>query len=133
MCFTRGEGNGVACFQIARMAVDLHACNALKHDKQFVHVGVRVGGEDFARGDDDACDLGERGQVIFAEPDLLLRRGIVTDRLFRRAIDAAEMHTGGQDERLRDHETKRPKDREISRLPSGANRNEVEISGGSQG
>ena len=114
MCFTRDEGNGVARFQIVSFAVDNHAGGAFEDDEQFVHVGVRVGGEDFAWGDDDARDLGERGQVAFAEPDLLLRRRIVTDRFFRRAIDAAEMHRGGQDKRLRDQETKRPRDQQTA-------------------
>ena len=51
---------------------------------------MRVGGEDFTRKDNDARDLGERRQVTFAEPDLFFRRGIVTDRLFGRVVDAAE-------------------------------------------
>ena len=90
MCFTRGEGNGVARFQIVSFAVDNHAGGAFEDDEQFVHVGVRVGGEDFAWRNNDARNLGERRQFAFAEPDLFFRRGIVTDRLFERHVDAAE-------------------------------------------
>ena len=96
VCFAGGEGNSIPCFQIVRTAVDDHACGAFEDDEQFVHVGVRVGGEDFARRDHDARDLGEWRQFAFAEPYLFLCRWIVTNRLFRRAVDAAEMHRGGR-------------------------------------
>lgn len=96
MVFSGGEGDGIAGFQIVRMAVDGHACSAFKDNEQFMHVGMGVGGEDFARRDHDARDLGERRQVAFAEPDLFLRGRIVTNRLFRCAVDAAEMHRGGR-------------------------------------
>lgn len=102
MGFAGREGDGVTRFQIVSFAIDSHACSAFEHDEQLVHVGMGVGGEDFARGDNNPCDLGERGQVTLVEPDLFLRRGIVTDRFFGCAVDAAEMHRGGQDERLRD-------------------------------
>ncbi len=114
MGFAGGERYGVAGVQTVRMIVDDHACSAFEDYEQFVHVGVCMGGEDFARRDNDACDLGERREVAFAEPDLFLCRGIVTDRLFRRAVDAAEMHKGWQDERLRDQETKRPRDQQTA-------------------
>lgn len=92
MGFAGGEGDGVAGVQVVGFAVHSHVRGAFEDDEQFVHVGVRMGGEDFARRDHDAGDLGKRGQVTFAEPDLLLRRRIVTDRLFRRAVDAADCH-----------------------------------------
>jgi hypothetical protein len=94
--FGGGEGDGIAGFQIMRVAVDHHARGAFEDEEQFMHVGMRVGGQDFARRNNDARDLGERRQVAFAEPDLLLHRRIVTDRFFRRAVDAAEMHRGGR-------------------------------------
>jgi len=111
--FSRSERDGVAGVQVVGLAVHDHACSALEDDEQFVHVGMRVGGENFARRDNDARDLGEWRQLAFAEPDLFLRRRIVTDRFFGCAVDAAEMHKGWQDERLRDQEAKRSKDREI--------------------
>ena len=74
------------------MAVDNHSRGAFEDEEQFMHVGMRVGGQDFARRNNDACDLGERRQVAFAESDLLLRRRIVTDRFFRRAVDGIKFH-----------------------------------------
>ena len=87
------------------MAVDNHSRGAFEDEEQFMHVGMRVGGQDFARRNNDARDLCERRQVAFAEPDLFLRGRIVTNRFFGCVVDAAEMHGGGEDERLRDERT----------------------------
>ena len=90
MSFARGEGDGGAFGQIVRDSVNNHAGGAFEDDEQLVHVGMRVGDEDFARGDDDAGNLGEGRKFAFAEPDALLRCRIVTDWLFGSAVDAAE-------------------------------------------
>jgi len=112
--FAGGEGDGVAGVQLMGNAVDSHARGAFENDKKFGHVGVGVGGEDFTRRDNDACYLVEGRQTGFAEADLFLRGGIVTDLLFGRAVDAAEMQRRGQSEkRLRDEKMKRLKDKEI--------------------
>jgi hypothetical protein len=50
MSFARGEGDGIAGFQVVCFAVHSHVGGAFEDNEEFVHVGVRVGGEDFARG-----------------------------------------------------------------------------------
>ena len=92
MGFARSESNGIAFGQMVRNSVDNHTGSSLEDDEQLVHVGMGVGGEDFARRDNDACSLGEGRKFAFAEPDALLRCRIVTDQFLRRAVDAAEFH-----------------------------------------
>lgn len=61
MDLARGDCDCVACFQIVRTAVDNHACRAFEEDEEFVHVCVRMGDQDFAGRNDDACDIWVNG------------------------------------------------------------------------
>lgn len=88
MGFARSEGNGFALRQIVRSSIDDHAGRAFQDDEQLMHVGVGMGSENFARGDNDARDLGEWWEFSLAEPDAFFRCRIVADWLFRRVLYA---------------------------------------------
>jgi len=59
-----------------RSSVDNHASPAFKDDEEFVHVDVGVGDKDFARGDNNARDLGEWRKFSLAEPNAFFAAGL---------------------------------------------------------
>lgn len=88
MGFARSEGNGFALRQIVRSSIDDHAGRAFKYDEKLMHIGMGMGGEDFAWRNDNPRDLGEWWEFSLAEPDAFLRCRIVADWLFRRVLYA---------------------------------------------
>jgi hypothetical protein len=75
--FAGFDEEGVAKVERVGFAVECEEGGAFEGDEEFGHVGVDVGGAGFTGREGGAGDLCEGWEVAFAEPDLLLRQGLV--------------------------------------------------------